>query len=475
MVDVTGTAGYSVGSEPTSFLLELMQPKGPHGREAGGSQSRVLDGRVIAGGRSGHSLQQSVHTIAASLQPDEVAWLMPSALARPWLRTALARAGLEVKGTYVHFLDSTALKAIVPVGLLRSPEVAGMTGRHVRFRRFAACCLRVPGALSILEALYPTVYYAIGRPGGPVPAQWLFRAADIPMDRSAVLLRRSWHAPGSAIAYLFQKQDHLAAVAKIPGTAEAHARVERERNLLAGIAARAAGWGAEIPLVLCSGQASGVVFTGAMDGELAAGVLERRAAEFGPLAQRLTTWLAGWNCSTRAEPMPGRISRRLAEAASVLEPHLAGSREYFEGLKELVAREWQGIPAVASHGDLTMWNVMTTGSGLGILDWEEAEPDGVPLTDLYYALVDAAAACDSYRDRVAAFDACFFGARRREIQMLTAQAAGALRLKAPAVEICFHLCWLRHAANEIVREHPAAFVEIARRLVRKGMGVAGRE
>ena len=63
---------------------------------------------------------------------------------------------------------------------------------------------------------------------------------------------------------------------------------------------------------------------------------------------------------------------------------------------------------VARHNDLTMWNVLLDGRGsIGLLDWAEAEDAGSPLTDFFYSVVDAAAACDAYRDRLAAVRSCF--------------------------------------------------------------------
>jgi hypothetical protein len=460
MVDVTGTGnGCSVGSDRPSFLLELMHPKGGCDREG----NRCRGGRRFSG-----SLHEATREIAASLEPDGIAWLTAPGLSRAGLPAAVARAGLELKGAYLHFADSAGLKTIVPLQLLGSRDVAGMTGRNVRFRQIAASCLRVPGALQVLKALHPAVFFAVGRPGGPAPAEWLLTASGILVQSGSVLLRRSWHSRGSAVACLFQHPEILTAVAKIPGTPDSLARVERERGLLTGIAAGAAGWGVETPRVLPGSTPRPVLITGAIAGELAAGVLERRASEFGSLAGRLTEWLTGWNLSTRAEPLAGSLFRHLKEATDALEPRLAGGRGYFGRLHELVAREGQGIPSVASHGDLTMWNVTITASGLGILDWEEAEPDGVALADLNYALVDAAAACDCYRDRVAAFDSCFFGSRRKEIDALTGRLAQALHLKPAAVEICFHLGWLRHAANEVRREQPGPFLKIARRLASAG-------
>jgi hypothetical protein len=209
--------------------------------------------------------------------------------------------------------------------------------------------------------------------------------------------------------------------------------------------------------------------TGALSGDLAAGILERRPSEFRAIALRIAKWLAGWNASTKAVSGEDALARTLAGYASALRPHLGDSTAYFAFLNDRIRAGSAKIPQVATHGDLTMWNVVVGGAGLGILDWEEARTDGIPLTDLFYALVDATAACESYRQRPAAFESCLSGARRDAIGPLVKQAAEDLGMDRDATETCFHLCWLGHAANEVTRKGPGgAFLEIVRNLARTG-------
>ena len=102
-----------------------------------------------------------------------------------------------------------------------------------------------------------------------------------------------------------------------------------------------------------------------------------------------------------------------------------------------------------------------------MLDWAEAEPAGLPLTDFFYAIGDAAAACDGYRDRLEAVRACFVpgGQRADLVAPLQERLRTSLGLSREAAELCFHACWLRHAANEQRRAVPGEqrpFLEIVR-------------
>jgi hypothetical protein len=124
------------------------------------------------------------------------------------------------------------------------------------------------------------------------------------------------------------------------------------------------------------------------------------------------------------------------------------------------------MPFVAAHNDLTMVNVFLPQDGLGIVDWEDASDEGLPLVDFYYSVVDAAAASMRYADRGEAFNRCFGEASglavRHEQKLMRA-----LALTPAQAELCFHSCWLTYAARERrAATSPGPFLEIARRLLR---------
>jgi len=109
----------------------------------------------------------------------------------------------------------------------------------------------------------------------------------------------------------------------------------------------------------------------------------------------------------------------------------------------LLERTWEmvaplhdiALPPVFEHGDLSHPNIMLLSDGtLGVVDWELADPRGLPAYDLFFFLTYAAFAVQNARksdDYLAAFQAAFFGpaawarpyivdyARRLDLPLLT--------------------------------------------------------
>lgn len=478
---MTGFIESRQSSTPPSPLLELFHPRGACERVASAdllttekAQPRnceydwmTFDGPPARPRDDRGWLRSAMACAAASLDRDGVLWLTLPRRLRPWVSGAALGAGLEVKGTYAQFADADGLKTVIPLHLLRGLEMASLSGRHLRMRQLAARALAAPGALRLFRALYPSVAFAIGRPGARPLFDWLLPVDDVAENRSAVLLRRSWHRPDLVLAHIFGGDPSaLTAIAKIPISAQGLSYLRVQEELLRLVAQPAAGWGVETPRTVIRHPISRpVLISRAISGNLAAGVLARRPSEFRTLTHKLTRWLTGWNHATKASSCD-RAARDLVSAASVLEPHLLRGRDYFAWLQGMLSQE-AAIPYVASHGDLTMWNVVVSGKGLGILDWEEGRASDLPLGDLFYGLADALAATRSYRDRLAAFNSCFFGSERQETTPLIDGLARHLGLSARAVEISFHLCWLRHAGNEVRRDPsgPAGpFLQIVRQI-----------
>ncbi|MEK6276814.1 MAG: phosphotransferase [Actinomycetota bacterium] len=119
-------------------------------------------------------------------------------------------------------------------------------------------------------------------------------------------------------------------------------------------------------------------------------------ATFGDLALRVTRWLVELAGSGTPQPVAGWWSR-LVEGplgefersfGSVLDPGTAErARRLIEGLGDL--------PQTPEHRDCSPWNVLLTGTGApALLDWESAEPCGLPALDLTYFLANAAFVLD---------------------------------------------------------------------------------
>lgn len=112
------------------------------------------------------------------------------------------------------------------------------------------------------------------------------------------------------------------------------------------------------------------------------------------------------------------------------------------------------LPAACEHRDCSPWNLLLTAEGgLGLLDWESAEPDGLPALDLVYFLANAAFVIDgalesgetraTYRrllDPAGAAGAAFAACTARYCER-TGVPPGAL----PALRL---LCWIVHCRSD---------------------------
>jgi aminoglycoside phosphotransferase (APT) family kinase protein len=88
-------------------------------------------------------------------------------------------------------------------------------------------------------------------------------------------------------------------------------------------------------------------------------------------------------CAEAAAPVPDAWAR--ADAA-VLVPHLAGARRLvLERVCEALAARLGEVPRGWCHGDFWPGNVLSRGGALtGVVDWDAAEEDGLPLLDLFH-------------------------------------------------------------------------------------------
>jgi aminoglycoside phosphotransferase (APT) family kinase protein len=124
------------------------------------------------------------------------------------------------------------------------------------------------------------------------------------------------------------------------------------------------------------------------------------------------------------------------------------------------------MPQVDAHNDLTMANILLDDDGgMGIIDWETGKARALPLVDFFYAITDAVRIACGWADRLDAFRACFAadGVYAPAVARLQARLAAVVNMSADMAELCFHACWLHHAANEHRSSHasePRPFLRI---------------
>jgi hypothetical protein len=265
-------------------------------------------------------------------------------------------------------------------------------------------------------------------------------------------------------------------VAKLALGSRAAPAAEESRLVRLGPTAGRAGAAVPQPLTPTRLNGAPVLLETRLGGRILAPLLGRRPAQLWRRLTRVCDWLDEWQrlTATPTPVTPHQLEREVLAPARELAPHLDRGEAYVAALEARCAAAADGpAPLVASHNDLTMWNVLVDGRRqLGIVDWEVAEEATLPLKDFFYAVVDAVAATDRYADRPGAARACFDpdGEHADRVAELQASLARSIAAAPEIVELAFDACWLGHARNELGRSggsDPTPFREIAQWLVRR--------
>jgi hypothetical protein len=109
---------------------------------------------------------------------------------------------------------------------------------------------------------------------------------------------------------------------------------------------------------------------------------------------------------------------------------------------------------VLEHGDFSHPNLMLLEDGsAGVVDWEMAEPHGLPLQDLVFFLTYAAFARHRTRENgesIPAIRSAFFGESAWATPFIVAHAER-LNLLPETIPPLFLLCWVRYLAGLLRR------------------------
>jgi hypothetical protein len=421
-------------------------------------------------------LEHAATKAAAALAPHGVAYALLPRRKRVEGRGRLRHAGLVVDQAVAHFPGTGPPRYLLPI---QDPAwtyamTHGIGSRPV-LRRGLVAARSLPYGTALLELALPAVGIVGRLPGADPLAAWVDWLGDRSRPVAQVVVATSWRAPqGPTVVYcLGPGSPEPWGVAKVAADSAAEARWLDEL----GDAARAAG--SRVPHLLAKGEvgARPVLVESLVAGVPAAILLGRHPARFADLARALVDWQERWGGGTSVSVVGDHelIERELTAPARELEGRLPDGPAYRRWL-EARARALAGkqLTLVARHNDLTMWNVVLDGHRpIGVLDWAQAERAGLPMTDFYYSVADAAAACDGYRSRLDAVRSCFTprGDRAGVVTPLRDHLSRARGLNPEVLELAFHACWLRHARNE-QRERKtvsAPFLEIASWLVRSAL------
>ena len=379
------------------------------------------------------------------------------------LRGRLAPDGLALLRLPARARTAVAREA----GLELGPSVLEIGGRLVPAERAAvrwalgAVAASPRGRLAGVapgRALELAAPAAIARPPGSRPLGAWLRARG---SGTTVVA-----APGAAFLL---DGERLELAAKVGAGLPARRELTEGRALAElGPAARAAG--ADVPEVVEEGELGGrpLLVTTGVEGRPASVLLAERPGDRDALVERIAGWLLRWNLATAAEMA---FSRELLERELLAPAGAVGLPDSYVAELGRMGHAAEGKPVrlVAAHNDLTSANVLVARDGrIAVVDWDTAAPLALPLADLFYALADAEAATRGFADRVAAF----FAAPRDEHER---RFRDALALDDAVADLCFHACWLRHAANESLRPEQDArpFLEIVRAIAARRMRMGG--
>jgi hypothetical protein len=319
---------------------------------------------------------------------------------------AAREAGLTDIRRFWHWPSEPSALEIVPLDEPRAVRMILDRRRSGRAARLKARVADLALRIGLLDLVVPGWSVIARRPDAGETNDAGFRIdqirAAVPGAEAAaaVLLTPRFLASRHVIALLLDtSHDRLSGVVKLPRLPEDDAGIRGEAAALT----RAAELGATgVPRVLAlHGAPTPALVESALDGVVIPSAEVRAGSQ--DLAAEIEAWtlaLAGPRDRRRVplrqlwEPALERVAARLGEVPAA-EPAAAGSvgdrrAPQIAGLVRRTAAilEPHGhvpVPVVLEHGDLAPPNLLRLRGGrLGVVDWEVADRDGLPLGDLLF-------------------------------------------------------------------------------------------
>lgn len=294
------------------------------------------------------------------------------------------------------------------------------------------------------------------------------RLPESPTKLSSVVATPRFHASAHLIFFvLTAASSKPILVVKVPRLPGDNSRLDKEvANLNAVHAARAGGFDS-IPRILAYEDYLGhrlLVETALASPTMRPAVVRRQPRI---CIEALMNWLLalhtssarsssgveGWFANLVQNPLDEFENwLPVSETETVL---IAATRTQAESLLK------SPIPLVMEHGDLSSPNIlMNEKNQIGVVDWELAEPAGLPVVDLFFFLTYVAFSrknAGKTSEYISAFRDAFFGSQAWSLPYLQRYGA-ALHIPAAALRPLFLLCWARYVCGLVRRlkqhEHP---------------------
>jgi aminoglycoside phosphotransferase len=282
-----------------------------------------------------------------------------------------------------------------------------------------------------------------------------------PSELTCIVLTPRFQASAHVVFLVLREQSTnpvlVVKLSRLPGEG---GLLEREAGNLRAVHAARPGGFSSIPLLLAYEEFAGtrLLLETAIAGQvLDAGRVRRQPSE---CAEAVLAWTTELHVATGQPPPDAATSfdhllvRPLAAFERMVKPGLSSHR-LISKTRELVQALQKGeFPSVFEHGDLSAPNILVSASGeLGVVDWELAEPRGLPGHDLFFALTYLAFArhrAAQTKDYVAAFRGAFLS-ENGWAQPYIERYARALRLPDELLKPLFVASLCRYALKLIDR------------------------
>ncbi|MEK7727847.1 MAG: aminoglycoside phosphotransferase family protein [candidate division KSB1 bacterium] len=278
---------------------------------------------------------------------------------------------------------------------------------------------------------------------------------------SCVLATPRFRASSHVIFFVLgQEGSAPVLVAKVPRLPGDHARLDREAsNLRLAYAARANGFDS-IPRVIAYEEYHGhklLIETALRGAPMKPALVQRRPKQ---CVEAGLAWLLDFHSATTHASAEARdwfatlIENPIRDFQNLLPP----MAEELGWLEEILALaeplRGQALPLVLSHEDLSHPNILFSAEGRAhVVDWELAEPNGLPGVDLFFFLTYIAFArrgAAKNPEYLAAFQEAFFGPQAWAKDYV-ARYAEHVRLPAITLTPLFLLCWTRYLIGLVAR------------------------
>jgi hypothetical protein len=362
------------------------------------------------------------------------------------------------RGTIDYFFRHALYSPSANLRLLKRAEQ--LLGRHRLFERFVRRHAALVGpAGNDADDRPPRYLRQIARESG----------VDIDTYRWGLAARGRYNSR-KVLFFLFDRAGGAPVyIIKMTRDTAYNSRLENEYRALDLLRGRGIGDRETLPQAAFFGHHAGLAIVGEtiVDG-LPFRRLTKATADC-PYARAALDWLIDLGAATadRTAATPLQVGEGLGTLLCRFEQIYrlsAAHRDFLADQIAAITTSTCAFPLVFQHGDPGTWNIMVNRAGrVAFLDWEAAEPRGMPLWDLFY-FMRAYGAWSSRRagttDSLKSFGQHFLEGSALNALFIEATARYCDRsgLSKELIEPLFYTCWMHRALKEATRL-PAARLE----------------